>query len=81
MKAGAERIFCSTICMSAVYWLSIRPENMPGALGEERRQADAEGRIGEPVEAPLGQDAHHGHGRAKRIERQAHGRALEVGAR
>ena len=32
MKAGAERIFCSTICMSAVYWLSISPENMPAPL-------------------------------------------------
>ena len=32
VKAGVERIFCSTICMSAVYWLSIIPENIPAHL-------------------------------------------------
>ena len=29
MEAGVDKSFCSVICISAVYWLSIRPENMP----------------------------------------------------
>ncbi len=32
MLAGIERMRCSTISMSAVYWLSIMPENMPAPL-------------------------------------------------
>ena len=32
MVAGIERIRCSTISMSAVYWLSIMPENIPAPL-------------------------------------------------
>ncbi len=32
MEAGADSILCSTICMSAVYWLSMSPENMPAPL-------------------------------------------------
>ncbi len=32
MLAGADRMRCSTISMSAVYWLSIMPENMPAPL-------------------------------------------------
>ena len=29
MDAGFERIRCSTMSMSAVYWLSMSPENIP----------------------------------------------------
>ena len=32
IDAGAERMRCSTISESAVYWLSMRPENMPAPL-------------------------------------------------
>ena len=29
IEAGMQRIRCSTISVSAVYWLSMRPENIP----------------------------------------------------
>ena len=32
MEAGIESILCSTIIMSAVYWLSIKPLNIPAPL-------------------------------------------------
>ena len=32
MEAGAERMRCSTMSVSAVYWLSIMPENIPAPL-------------------------------------------------
>jgi hypothetical protein len=34
---GAERMRCSTISISAVYWLSIIPENIPAPFGQEWR--------------------------------------------
>ena len=79
MKAGAESIFCSTICMSAVYWLSIMPENMPAPLVKKRRQPGAQGRIGQPIHAAFGEHADHGDGSAQGVDRQTDRGALEIG--
>jgi hypothetical protein len=77
MLAGADSIRCSTISVSAVYWLS---GEHTGALREEGGQPRTQGGVGETVEPAFREHTDHGDRRPRHVHRQGNRCPLKVGA-